>query len=132
MTEFNQIGIVPAFLVVLAGLLALHGQEEDKGRRRIVMLFLGIGLILLLVIFLAAVFSLGEDRGVSIVLMGLLMPAIIGIQAFILLNWKALGDINRKPLVIVLLGLTFAILPISISIFQPLSLWYYLALGVAI
>jgi lipopolysaccharide export LptBFGC system permease protein LptF len=104
MTEFNQIGIVPAFFVVLAGLLALHGQEEDKGRGRIVMLFLGIGLILLLVIFLAAVFSFGEDRGVSIVLMGLLMPAIIGIQAFILLNWKALGDINRKPLVIVLLG----------------------------
>jgi hypothetical protein len=132
MTEVNQIGIVPAFLVVLAGLLALHGQEEDKGRRRIVMLFLGIGLILLLVIFLAAVFSFGEDRGVSIVLMGLLMPAIIGIQAFILLNWKALGDINRKPLVIVLLGLTFAILPISISIFQPLPLWYYLTLGVAI
>jgi hypothetical protein len=51
MTALYQMGILPAVLLTLAGLLVLHKQDQDKARHHFLLFLLVVNVLLLLSIF---------------------------------------------------------------------------------
>lgn len=111
MTYLQQIAVIPAFLLTLAGLLVLHGADEEKGKRRFLLFLLAAGVLLLTAVFLTNQPPGVPYRPLSFELPTLLAPAISGTLALILLNWQWLRIMNRKTrLVALLLALALLIL----------------------
>jgi hypothetical protein len=51
MISLNQLGVIPALLIILARMTILHGNDKEKTVRRFLFL-MGIGVPLLLVLFI--------------------------------------------------------------------------------
>lgn len=111
MTYLQQIAVMPALLLTLAGLLALHGPDEEKGKRRFLLFLLVIGVLLLTAVFLTNQPPGAPYNPLSFQLPTLLTPAIVGVLALILLDLKTVRTFNRRGKMIAgLLGLAMLIL----------------------
>jgi hypothetical protein len=111
MTYLQQIAVMPALLLTLASLLALHGPNEEKGKRRFLLFLLVIGVLLLTAVFLTNQPPGAPYNSLSFQLPTLLTPAIAGVLALILLNLKSVGAFNRREKMTAgLLGLAMLIL----------------------
>jgi hypothetical protein len=104
-------GILPAVLLTLAGLLVLHKQDQDKARQRFFLFLLLVNVLLLLAIFFTQSPPGAPYRPLSFELPTLLTPTISSILAIILLNLKMLRTMNRRSkITAVFLGLATLIL----------------------
>jgi hypothetical protein len=86
MTSLQQIGILPAILITLGGLLVLRSTGDEKARRRLLLYLLIAGVVLLLAFLVALLLTTPPMNQpfwqVSIVL----TPVLIGVLALILLQ----------------------------------------------
>jgi hypothetical protein len=90
-TLLIQIGIIPALLVVLAGMLILHVGSNRTAGRRFLLYLLAVGVLLI-----AAVFVAGQlDNQPAFRVLSLLASVLIGVLALILVNLKLLAQLNR-------------------------------------
>ena len=91
MTLLIQIGIIPALLVVLAGMLILHVGSDRTAGRRFLLFLLAVGVLLI-----AAVFVAGQlDHRPAFQVLNLLAPVLIGVLALILVHLKLLAQLSR-------------------------------------
>ena len=108
-TLMIQIGIIPALLVVLAGMLVLHVLQGKSGRtadRRFLLFLLATGVLLVAILFVAGQLALGDNASLASQVSMLLMPALMGVLALIVVNFKLLAQLRRgEKTVAFLLGL---------------------------
>jgi hypothetical protein len=103
MTYLNQIGILPALLITLGGLLVLRSAEEGKAQRRFLLYLLVVGSLLLLALFVAILMTPQQDNRPFWQVSAVLTPALIGVLALIVLHGKQLAAMNRKAQLLALL-----------------------------
>jgi hypothetical protein len=92
----NQLGAIPAILIVLAGILVTRNQGPDHAARRLVFVLLGSGVILLASLLVTGRSFTELHRSQFIELSSLLSPSLLGILTLILLNLKAFSQMNRR------------------------------------
>ena len=102
MTSLYQLAVIPAFLISLAALLALHSQDEAKAGRRLLWFLLATGIILPLFGYLVARFA-PAPYPLFFQAASLLTPVLVGILALILLNLKWLQTMNRQGRLVTML-----------------------------
>ena len=51
MTFLNQLSVIPALLVIFPALLLLRGQDEERSSSRVLLYLLGMGVLILLALF---------------------------------------------------------------------------------
>ena len=111
MTFINQLGVLPALLVILPGVFILHGQDLDRTSRRFLLYLLGMGTLLLLALFITMRFITEPYDQPFYQLSNLLAPSLLGIIALSVLNIKAMKSMSGKArMVVVLLYASIAIL----------------------
>jgi len=96
MTFLNQLGVIPALLITLTGLVMLRGQNGEKAARRFLLYLLGVGVLLLLVLFITMRFITEPYEQPFFQLSNLLAPSVLGISALIMLDVKELAHTDRK------------------------------------
>lgn len=94
MTTLQQLAVLPALLVVIGGMLALRGQENER-RGRYLLLLLGMGVFSLLALYITMRFITEPYDQPFFQLSRLLTPALLAILALILLNVKEVADMSR-------------------------------------
>jgi hypothetical protein len=112
MTYLNQIGILPALLLTLGGLL-LRSTEEEKAQRRFLLYLLVVGSLLLLALFIAIQMTPPRDNRPFWQVSAVLIPAILGVLALIVLHSKHLTAASRGAQLLALLlavGLTVMVI----------------------
>lgn len=111
MTFLNQLGVLPALLVILPGVFFLQGQDVERASRRFLFYLLGMGTLLLLALFITMRFITEPYDQPFYQLSNLLAPSLLGIIALSLLNIKALKSMSGKArIIVVLLYASIAIL----------------------
>ena len=96
------VGIIPAMLVVLAGMLVRHVGSDHAASRRFMLFLLAMGVLLSTAVLVAAQI---EGQQASLVLY-LLVPPLTGVVTIILLRLERLAHLSRGAKVAVaLLGL---------------------------
>jgi hypothetical protein len=111
MTFINQLGVIPALLVVLPGMLILHGQENDRSKRRFLLYSLGMGTLLLLALLITKRFITEPYEQPFFQLSNLMAPSIMGMIALSLLNIKAIAGMSGQlKMVVILLFVAMAAL----------------------
>jgi MFS family permease len=95
MTGLNQIGILPALVLTLGGLLVMRSDEEEKAQRRLLLYLLVVGNLLLLALFIAIQMTPPRDNRPYWQVSAVLMPTVIGVLALILLHGKHLATMSR-------------------------------------
>jgi hypothetical protein len=103
MTRLNQIGILPALLLTLGGLLVLRSTEEEKRQRRFLPYLLVVGNLLLLALFIAIQMTPPRDNRPFWQVLAVLMPTVIGVLALIVLHGKHLVAMSRGAQLLALL-----------------------------
>ena len=103
MTYLNQIGILPALLLALGGLLVLRITEGEKAQRRFLVYLLGVGSLLLLALLIAIQMTPPQDNRPYWQVSAVLTPAIIGVLALIALHGKQLLAMSRGVQLLALL-----------------------------
>jgi len=96
MTFLNQLSVFPALLIVFPGLLILHSQDTEKSMRRFLMYLLGMGVLILLALFVTMRFITEPYNQPFFQLANLLAPSILGINVLFLLNARALAYMSGK------------------------------------
>ena len=104
LTFMNQLGAIPAILIVLAGILVTRNHGPDHAARRLIFVLLWSGVILLATLLVTGRSFTELHRSQFIELSSLLSPSLLGIISLILLNLKAFSQMNRRDR-------TMAILP---------------------
>lgn len=102
-TYLNQISILPALLITLGGLLVLRSTEEEKAQRRFLLYLLVVGSLLLLALFAAIQMTPQQDRRPFWQVSAVLIPAVIGVLALIVLHGKQLAAMSRGAQLLALL-----------------------------
>ncbi len=111
MTSLDQLGVIPALLIILASMTILHGKDKEKTVRRFILFLMGIGVLLLLVLFITMRFITEPYDRPFFQLSSLLAPSVLGVLALITLNVKELAGMNHKArITAVLLGLSMFVL----------------------
>lgn len=107
-----QLGIIPAILIALAGIMILRGEDKARSARRFLLFLLGAGVSILLVLVVIMRFISGNDPQLYFQLAWLLAPSFLGILALILLYAKAglAGTDRRTRIMVGSLGLAMIIL----------------------
>ena len=107
----SQLGIIPAILIALTGILILRGVDREKATRRFLLFLLGVGVLLQLALFITKR-STGPDNQLPVQVTWLFAPSFLGILVLILLNGRTvLAGMNRRSNAIAgLLGLIMVIL----------------------
>jgi hypothetical protein len=103
MTYLNQIGILPALLITLGGLLTLRSAESEKAQRRFLLYLLVMGSLLSLALFVAIQMTLPQDYRPFRQVAPVLIPALIGVLALIMLHGKQLAAMSRGAQLLALL-----------------------------
>lgn len=103
MTFFDQLGVIPALLLVLPGLFILNGQDAEKSARRFLLYSLGMAVLTLLALFITQRFITEPYDQPFFQLSKLLVSSIGGLTALILLNVKALAGMNWRGRVMAIL-----------------------------
>ena len=96
MTFLNQLSIIPALLIALTGLFMLRGQEAGKTERRLLFYSLGMGVLILLALFITLRFITKPYDQPFFQLSNLLAPSVLGLTALIILNVKALVQTDTR------------------------------------
>ncbi len=125
MTLLIQIGVIPALLVVLAGMLILHVGSDRTAGRRFLLYLLSVGVLLI-----AVVFVVGQlDNRPAFLVSNLLGPGLTGVLVLILVNLKLLAQLRpgEKALAL-LLGLVVLVL-LAILWRQPYGMTYGMVPG---
>jgi hypothetical protein len=107
-----QLGIIPAILIALAGIMILRGEDKARSARRFLLFLLGAGVLILLALVLTFRFISGDDPRLYFQLAWLSAPSFLGILALILLYAKAglAGTDRRTRIMVGSLGLAMIIL----------------------
>lgn len=115
MLFLNQVGIIPALLITLTGMLILHGEDKDKQARRFLLFLSGMAVFILLLLFMAMRSSTASNEQLFFQFSGFLPSTLLGILALILLHLKEVRGMTRRGRVTVfLLGLTLVFLMVSL------------------
>lgn len=111
LTFMNQLGAIPAILIVVAGILVTRNREPEDAARRLLLLMLGSA-VFFLVLLAVAGRSFSELHRVQFIdLSNLLSPSLLGIITLIFLNLKSLTHMNRRDrITVILLGLGILVL----------------------
>ena len=111
LTFMNQLGAIPAILIVLAGILVTRNQEPEHAARRLIFVLLGSAVILLASLLVTGRSFTELHRSQFIELSSLLSPSLLGILTLILLNLKSFSHMNRRDrIATILLSLGMLIL----------------------
>lgn len=108
MTQLSQIGILPALLIALGGLLVLRSAEPEKAQQRFLRYLLLVGSLLLLALLISIQMTPLQDNRPFWQVSTVMMPAIIAVLALILLHAKQLKTTSRATqlwALLLLLGL---------------------------
>lgn len=117
LTFMNQLGGIPAILIVLAGILVTRNQEPEHAARRLIFVLLWSGVILLASLLVTGRSFTELHRSRFIELSSLLSPSLLGIITLILLNLKAFSQMNRRDRTMtILLGLGMLVLGLLILV----------------
>lgn len=103
MTGLNQIGILPALVLTMGGLLVMRSTEEEKAQRRLLLYLLVVGNLLLLALFIAIQMTPPRDNRPYWQVSAVLMPTVIGVLALIVLRGKHLIAMSRGTQLLALL-----------------------------
>lgn len=103
MTFLNQLGILPALLLTLGGLLVLRTTEGEKAQRRFLLYLLVMGGLLLLALLIAIQMTPPQDNRPFWQVSALLTPVVIGVLALIVLHGKHLAAMRRGAQLLALL-----------------------------
>lgn len=103
MTYLEQIGIFPALLLTLGGLLVMRSAEEERAQRRFLLYLLVVGNLILLALFVAIQMTPPQDNRPFWQVSTVLSPAVIGVLALILLHGKYLVAMSREAQLLALL-----------------------------
>lgn len=108
----NQLGIIPALLITLAGVIILRGDDKEKGARRFLVFLLAAGVLFQSALFITKRFITEPYDQPFFQTTWLLAPSFLGIFALILLNGRvALAGMDcRTRMTAGLLGLAMVIL----------------------
>jgi len=129
MTLLIQIGIVPALLVVLAGMLILHVGSDHVAGRRFLLFLLAVGVLLVVTVFVAGRLPPGPGLPPAFLVSNLLAPVLTGVLALILLHLRLLAQLSRgEKALAVLLGLVIMTLLIGVWM-QPYGMLYAIVPG---
>ena len=123
------IGIIPALLVVLAGMLIRYAGSDRTAGRRYVFFLLAAGVLLTVTVFVAGQFwSEPVVRSAHRAAI-LLTPVLTGVLALILFHLKLLAQLSRgEKALAVLLGLVIVTLLIGVWM-QPLGILHAIVPG---
>ncbi|MCL5995983.1 MAG: hypothetical protein M1546_08000 [Chloroflexi bacterium] len=117
MEQLVVIGVPPAALVVLAGMLVLYASPADKAGQRFLLYLLAVGALLSFAVFIAVQLTPEQDNRPGAQVSAFLSPTLIGVLALIVTNLKSLrGTRPWVKVTALLLGLGFlALLPFTWS-----------------
>jgi hypothetical protein len=112
MTFLSQLGVIPAILIALVGIMILRGEDKERSVRRFLLFLLGVGVFILLALVLTMRFISVNDQQLYFQLAWLSAPSFLGILALILLNGRAgLAGMDRRTRIMAgSLGLAMIIL----------------------
>jgi hypothetical protein len=111
MTYLQQMAVLPALLVAVAGILAFRGECEGEAARRFLLLLLMMGVVFLLALFITMRFITEPYDQPFFQLSRLLAPSLLAVVALILLNMKGVASMSRSArITAVLLALAMLIL----------------------
>lgn len=113
MTYLNQIGILPALLIALGGLLILRSAESEKAQGRFLRYLLLVGSGLLLALLVAILLTPSRDNRPYWRVATVMMPTTIGLLALIILQGKQLTAASRRTqlwALLLLLGLAVMVI----------------------
>ena len=130
MTFLNQISLIPALLIVMPGLLLLRGQDKERSARRLLLYMLGMGVVLLLALFLTLRFPSGPYSRSFFQLATLLTPSILGITSLILLNVRAAAKMDGKIRIMVITAGLIMLILFGLLWNSQLSVGYLILPGV--
>jgi hypothetical protein len=131
MTQLSQIGILPALLIALGGLLVLRSAESEKAQQRFLRYLLLVGSLLLLALLVSIQMTPLQDNRPFWQVSTVMMPAIIAVLALILLHARQIKTASRAIqlwALLLLLGLAGLIAYWRF----PLDLAYSILPGVAV
>ena len=94
-TYLDQIGILPALLIILGALLVQRGAEEEKAQRRLSHYLLLVGSGLLLALLVVTLIDPAQDNWRLWQAVKVLTPSIIAVLALIALSAKQLAAMGR-------------------------------------
>lgn len=103
MTTLNQIGVLPALLIVLGGLLILRNAEDDRAQRRFILYLLAVAVLLLLALLAATLVTRQGNSPSSRVSSLLMMSSVVGVLALLALRARKLVAMGRAPKALALL-----------------------------
>jgi len=111
-TLLNQLGIIPAILITLAGIMILRGEDKERSGRRFLLFLLGVGVSILLVLVVIMRFVSEDDPRFYFQLAWLSASSLLGVLALILLKARAVltGVDRRTRITAGALGLVMLIL----------------------
>lgn len=111
-TLLNQLGIIPAILITLTGILILRGENKEGNVPRFLLFLLGVMVLFQLALFIIRRFFTEPYNQPIFQATWLLAPSILGILALILLNARAgLAGMDRRTRITAgVLGLAVPIL----------------------
>ncbi len=111
MTKTVFIGIIPALLIVLGGMLVLRKGSDHTSSRRFLLYLLFIGVLLMPVVFVIERISPEHDTQLTNLISTLTAPILIGLLALILVNLKLLARLKPGEKVLaILFGLILLVL----------------------
>jgi hypothetical protein len=134
-TTMMLIGIIPATLIILGGLLVMKAGKEETAERRFLLYLISVSIVLLLIVVVAGLFSTDMNRTPGFTASSIISTAILGVLALILLHLPALKGLPRRQwlpylaLTVLLIGL------LAIYAQNTYSMAYYVlpaALGLAL
>jgi hypothetical protein len=111
LTLLNQLGIIPAILITLTGVLVLRGEDKERSARRFLLFLLGT-VVLILLALVAMRFVSENNPQFYFQLAWLSASSLLGVLALILLNARTVlkGMDRRTRITTGALGLAVLIL----------------------
>jgi hypothetical protein len=106
-----EIGVLPAALVVLAGMLILYASPEDTARQRFVLFLLAVDVLLCAAIYIAARLTPEQDNRLVAQVSAFLTPTLVGVLALILTRLKSVrGTHPGAKIMLLVFGLALVVL----------------------
>lgn len=103
MATMQQFGIIPALLITLGGLLALRNVEGELVQRRLLFYALGVGALLMGVLFVAFQLTPQGDNRPFFQASRLLIASLVGVLTLIVLHLRGLKEMGRRGKLLALL-----------------------------
>ncbi|MBZ0302171.1 MAG: hypothetical protein K8J31_20650, partial [Anaerolineae bacterium] len=95
MTHMSQMGVIPGLLIILAGLLALHGEDRERARRRFFVFLVVVSFLIFLLLLVTSQIDPNQGDMTAFQLAGLLLPSVVGLLVLTVLNIRQLRGMSR-------------------------------------